>query len=62
VYAIRATKPEPEYMTLATYSYTQAFGHSDYGLGSAISVLTILAMLGMMVFYVRQMLRIGDSD
>lgn len=62
VYAIRATKPEPEYMTLATYAYTQAFGHSDYGLGSAISVLTILAMLGMMVFYVRQMLRIGDSD
>ena len=47
---------------LGTYSYTQAFGHSDYGLGSAISVLTVLAMLGMMVFYVRQMLRIGDGD
>jgi N,N'-diacetylchitobiose transport system permease protein len=62
VYAIRATKIEPQYQVLGTYSYTQAFGHSDYGLGSAISVLTVLAMLGMMVFYVRQMLRIGDGD
>jgi N,N'-diacetylchitobiose transport system permease protein len=62
VYAIRDTKIEPQYQVLGTYSYTQAFGHSDYGLGSAISVLTVLAMLGMMVFYVRQMLRIGDGD
>lgn len=62
VYAIRSTKIEPQYQLLGTYSYTEAFGHSDYGLGSAISVLTVLAMLGMMVFYVRQMLRIGDGE
>jgi N,N'-diacetylchitobiose transport system permease protein len=62
VYAIRNLKPEVDYQVLGVYSYTQAFGHSDYGLGSAISVLTVLAMLGMMVFYVRQMLRIGDGD
>jgi N,N'-diacetylchitobiose transport system permease protein len=61
-FVIRQNKPEPDYQVLGIYSYTQAFGHSDYGLGSAISVLTVLAMLGMMVFYVRQMLRIGDGD
>ena len=61
-YVIRQNKPEADYQVLGVYSYTQAFGHSDYGLGSAISVLTVLAMLGMMVFYVRQMLRIGDGD
>jgi N,N'-diacetylchitobiose transport system permease protein len=62
VFVIRQTKPEPDYQVLSVYSYTEAFGHSDYGLGSAISILTILAMLAMMIFYVRQMLRIGDAD
>ncbi|MEZ0106830.1 N,N'-diacetylchitobiose transport system permease protein [Catenulispora sp. EB89] len=62
VFVIRQTKPEPDYQVLSVFSYTQAFGHSDYGLGAAISILTILAMLGMMIFYVRQMLRIGDAD
>ena len=61
-FVMRQTKPEPAYQVLGIFSYTEAFGHSDYGLGAAISILTILAMLGMMVFYVRQMLRIGDGD
>ncbi|MFD0631237.1 sugar ABC transporter permease [Catenulispora yoronensis] len=61
-FVIRQNKPEPMYQVLGIFSYTEAFGHSDYGLGAAISILTILAMLGMMVFYVRQMLRIGDGD
>jgi N,N'-diacetylchitobiose transport system permease protein len=62
IWAIRQTKPEPGLYTLGVYSYVQAFVRSDYGLGSAISVVTILLMMGMMVFYVRQMLRIGDGD
>jgi N,N'-diacetylchitobiose transport system permease protein len=62
VWAMRQTKPEPDYYVLGVYSYIQAFAKSDYGLGAAISILTVLTMLGMMVFYVRQMLRIGDSD
>ncbi|NUR26282.1 MAG: sugar ABC transporter permease [Catenulispora sp.] len=61
-FVIRQNKPEPIYHVLGIFSYSEAFGHSDYGLGAAISILTILMMLGMMVFYVRQMLRIGDGD
>ncbi|BCB88052.1 carbohydrate ABC transporter permease [Phytohabitans suffuscus] len=62
VWALRDSKPEQEYQTLATYAFTQAFGRSEYSLGSAISVVTVLLMLGVMAFYVRQMFQIGDVD
>jgi len=62
VWVLRDAKPEPEFQTLATYSYTQAFGQSKYSLGSAVSVITVLLMLGVMAFYIRQMFKIGEVD
>ncbi|WP_345538218.1 sugar ABC transporter permease [Phytohabitans rumicis] len=62
VWVVRDSKPEQEYQTLATYAFTQAFGRNEYSLGSAISVITVLLMLGVMAFYVRQMFMIGDVD
>jgi N,N'-diacetylchitobiose transport system permease protein len=61
-WTLRDGHPEPSYQTLATYSYTQAFGQSRYSLGSAISVITVLLMLGVMAFYIRQMFKIGEVD
>ncbi|BBH67183.1 sugar ABC transporter permease [Actinoplanes sp. OR16] len=61
-WALRDGHPEPVYQTLATFSYTQAFGQSRYSYGSAISVITVLLMLGVMAFYIRQMFKIGEVD
>ncbi|GIF07299.1 carbohydrate ABC transporter permease [Actinoplanes siamensis] len=61
-WVLRDGHPEPYYQTLATYSYTQAFGQSKYSYGSAIAVITVLLMLGVMVFYIRQMFKIGEVD
>jgi N,N'-diacetylchitobiose transport system permease protein len=61
-WALRNGAPEPEFQTLATYSYTQAFGQSRYSLGSTISVITVVLMLGVMAFYIRQMFKIGEVD
>jgi N,N'-diacetylchitobiose transport system permease protein len=61
-WVLRDGKVEAEFQTLATYSYTQAFGNSRYGLGSAISVITVILMLGVMAFYIRQMFKIGEVD
>jgi N,N'-diacetylchitobiose transport system permease protein len=62
VWVLRDSKVEEEYQTLATYAYTQAFGRSNYSLGSAISVITVLLMLIVMAFYIRQMFKIGEVD
>jgi N,N'-diacetylchitobiose transport system permease protein len=61
-WVLRDGKPEDDFQTLATYSFTQAFGTARYSLGSAIAVITVLLMLSAMVFYVRQMFKIGDAD
>jgi len=61
-WVLRDSHPEPAFQTLATYSYTQAFGQSRYSLGAAISVITVLLMLGVMAFYIRQMFKIGEVD
>jgi N,N'-diacetylchitobiose transport system permease protein len=61
-WVLRDSHPEPAFQTLATYSYTQAFGQSRYSLGAAISVITVLLMLGVMAFYIRQMFKIGEVE
>jgi len=61
-WVLRDGHPEPAFQTLASYSYTQAFGQSRYSLGSAIAVITVLLMLGVMAFYIRQMFKIGEVD
>jgi N,N'-diacetylchitobiose transport system permease protein len=61
VWVVRYGKPELEYQTLATYAYSQAFGQGRYGVGAAVSIVTVVLMLGVMAFYIRQMFRIGDA-
>jgi N,N'-diacetylchitobiose transport system permease protein len=62
VWVLRYGKPEFEYQTLSTYAFSEAFGSGKYGLGAAASIVTVVLMLGVMVFYLRQMFKIGDSD
>ncbi|HLT10619.1 MAG TPA: sugar ABC transporter permease [Micromonosporaceae bacterium] len=62
VWVVRFGKPELDYQTLATYAYSQAFQNSKYGFGAVVSIITVVLMLGVMAFYIRQMFRIGDSD
>jgi len=62
VWVMRSTKPELDYYTLGIYSFVEAFGKSNYSLGSAISIITILLMIGVMALYVRQMFKIGEAD
>jgi len=45
---------------MGVYLYIEAYANSDFGRGAAISLLMLLTVAGMSVFYVRQMLRIGD--
>jgi N,N'-diacetylchitobiose transport system permease protein len=61
-YIARAGKPELDYYNLGIYAYQEAFAKSNYNTGSAIAILTVLLMVGVMAFYTRQMFKIGDAD
>jgi len=62
IFALRNTQPEKSYWTIGIYAYEKAFAQSDYNTGATISLLTMVLLLLVMVFYVRQMIRIGDAD
>ncbi len=61
IWAMRGGAPEPSYQLLTVYSYFQSFRVNNYALGSAIAIVTVLLLIGVLFFYTRQMLRIGDD-
>ncbi|MEV8035413.1 carbohydrate ABC transporter permease [Streptomyces sp. NPDC002742] len=62
VFVMRGGHPEAEFQLLTTYSYDRAFVVNDYSQGSAIAVLTVLLLLGVVAVYMRQMLQIGEVE
>ncbi|MFF4649751.1 carbohydrate ABC transporter permease [Streptomyces sp. NPDC001380] len=62
VFLMRGGHPEPEYQLLTTYSYDRAFVANDYATGSAIALVTVLLLLGVVAVYMRQMLTIGEVE
>jgi N,N'-diacetylchitobiose transport system permease protein len=62
IWILRNNAPGADYWTLGIYTYDTAVLAGNYNIGSAIGVLTVLLMLGVMGFYIRQIFRIGDND
>ncbi|MFD7233652.1 carbohydrate ABC transporter permease [Streptomyces sp. NPDC059881] len=62
VFVMRNGHPEAEFQLLTTYSYDKAFVVNDYGGGSAIALVTVVLLLGVVAVYMRQMLKIGEVE
>ncbi|MGD1222323.1 carbohydrate ABC transporter permease [Streptomyces krungchingensis] len=62
VFVMRGGHPEAEFQLLTTYSYDRAFVVNDYAQGSAIALLTVFILLGVVAVYMRQMLKIGEVE
>jgi N,N'-diacetylchitobiose transport system permease protein len=62
IWIIRNARPEDDYFVLSIYSFVESFNTSRYGLGSAIALVMVLAMLVVTFVYIRQMVRIGELD
>jgi ABC-type sugar transport system permease subunit len=46
---------------MGIYIYVEGYAHSDYGRGAAISLLMLLIVALLSVFYVRQMVRSEET-
>jgi N,N'-diacetylchitobiose transport system permease protein len=62
IWFMRDGHPEPGYQTLGIYMYSQGIGSSHYNLGATVGVLMMACLLVVMVFYVKQLFRIGDAE
>jgi N,N'-diacetylchitobiose transport system permease protein len=52
--------PSPEYFVLGIYAFAEAFQGSNFGLASAIAIVTVFLLIGFTWVYIRQMLRVGE--
>lgn len=62
IWFMRDGHPEPGYQTIGIFMYSQGIGSSHYNLGATVGVLMMLCLLTVMVFYIRQLFRIGDAE
>jgi N,N'-diacetylchitobiose transport system permease protein len=62
IWILRNAAPEPEYNTLATYTFVQAYSKHEYGYASAVAVVTVLLLLIVMVVYIRQLVKSGETE
>ena len=62
IWFMRDGHPEPGYQTIGIFMYSQGIGSSHYNLGATVGVLMMLCLLAVMVFYIRQLFRIGDAE
>jgi N,N'-diacetylchitobiose transport system permease protein len=61
IWFMRTGHPEPGYQTIGIYMYATGIGSSHYNTGATIGVLMMLGLVGVMIFYIRQLFRIGDA-
>jgi N,N'-diacetylchitobiose transport system permease protein len=62
IWFMRDGHPEPGYQTLGIYMYSQGIGSSHYNLGATVGVLMMACLLVVMVFYIKQLFKIGDAE
>jgi N,N'-diacetylchitobiose transport system permease protein len=62
IWTLRNGAPSPDYQTLATYAYTKAYSSHEYGYASAVAVVTVLLLLAVMVVYIRQLVKSGETE
>jgi N,N'-diacetylchitobiose transport system permease protein len=62
IWFMRNGHPEPGYQTIGIYMYSEGVGSSHYNTGATIGVLMMICLLGVMVFYIRQLFRISDAE
>ena len=62
IWFMRNGHPEPGYQTLGIYMYSEGVSGSRYNTGATLAVLMILALLLVMIVYVRQLFKIGDAE
>lgn len=62
VWLMRGSHIEPEYELLGIYSFNAAFTGDSFSQGAAIAVITLLLLMGVSLFYLRQLLKIGEVE
>jgi N,N'-diacetylchitobiose transport system permease protein len=62
VWLMRNANPTEDYFLMGVYSFFESFRISEYGYGAAIALVMVVLLFVITLFYIRQMLRIGEVE
>lgn len=62
IWLMRGGQPEREYYLLGVHAFIESFAVNRYSVGAAIALVTVVLMLAGAVVYLRQMLRLGETE
>ena len=62
IYIMGDNVPDKAFWLMGVYAYSDAFRQGFFGLGAAISIVMVAVLLVVTVFYVRQMIRLGETE
>jgi len=61
IYALKQGGPDRSTTTLSLYAYVEGIGRHDFGKASAISIIMVVLLLGLLAGYLRMMVRAFDE-
>jgi N,N'-diacetylchitobiose transport system permease protein len=59
---MRNANPTEDYYVMGVYSFVESFRISEYGYGAAIALVMVMIMFVVTLFYIREMVRIGEAE
>jgi N,N'-diacetylchitobiose transport system permease protein len=62
IYIMGDNVPDKAFWLMGVYAYSEAFRQGNFGFGAAISIVMVAILLIVTVFYVRQMIKLGETE
>ncbi|MDX6227566.1 MAG: N,N-diacetylchitobiose transport system permease protein [Frankiales bacterium] len=62
IYIMGDNVPDKAFWLMGVYAYSQAFRQGNFGFGAAISIVMVVILLVVTVFYIRQMIKLGETE
>jgi N,N'-diacetylchitobiose transport system permease protein len=62
IYIMGDNVPDKAFWLMGVYAYSEAFRQGNFGFGAAISIVMVAILLVVTVFYIRQMIKLGETE
>jgi N,N'-diacetylchitobiose transport system permease protein len=62
IYIMGDNVPDKAFWNIGVYAYSEAFRQGNFGFGAAISIVMVFLLLLVSVLYIRQMIKLGETE
>jgi N,N'-diacetylchitobiose transport system permease protein len=62
IYIMGDNVPDQAFWNIGVYAYSEAFRQGNFGFGAAISIIMVFLLLLVSVLYIRQMIKLGETE